>query len=82
MSNVDVSVAVATDAGLITPIVKDVPNKSLDQISKDVKDLAARAREGKLQLQEFQVSLWIKAESPWAFEEDANREWKVYLIFG
>eukprot|EP00095_Tigriopus_kingsejongensis_P012409 maker-scaffold755_size101758-snap-gene-0.25 protein:Tk12409 transcript:maker-scaffold755_size101758-snap-gene-0.25-mRNA-1 annotation:"pyruvate dehydrogenase protein x mitochondrial-like" len=54
MSNVDISVAVATDAGLITPIVKDVPNKSLDQISKDVKDLATRARDGKLQLNEFQ----------------------------
>ena len=54
MPNIDISVAVATDSGLITPIVKDVPNKSLEQISADVRDLAGRAREGKLQLQEFQ----------------------------
>jgi pyruvate/2-oxoglutarate dehydrogenase complex dihydrolipoamide acyltransferase (E2) component len=31
MPNVDISVAVATDSGLITPIVTDVPNKSLAQ---------------------------------------------------
>ena len=54
MPNVDISVAVATDSGLITPIVKNVPGKSLQEISADVKDLAGRAREGKLQLQEFQ----------------------------
>lgn len=53
-STVDISVAVATDAGLITPIVKDADTKSVDQISADVRDLAARAREGKLQLHEFQ----------------------------
>ena len=55
MPNVDISVAVATEAGLITPIVKDVPGKSLEQISADVKELAKRAREGKLKLDEFQV---------------------------
>jgi pyruvate dehydrogenase complex dihydrolipoamide acetyltransferase long form len=54
MPNIDVSVAVATDKGLITPIVKDVPSKSIGQISLEVKDLAKRAREGKLQLNEFQ----------------------------
>jgi len=53
-TTVDISVAVATDAGLITPIVKNADAKSVDQISADVRDLAARAREGKLQLHEFQ----------------------------
>jgi pyruvate dehydrogenase E2 component (dihydrolipoamide acetyltransferase) len=55
MPNVDISVAVATDTGLITPIVTNVPSKSLEQISKDVQDLAKRARDGKLKLNEFQV---------------------------
>ena len=55
MPNIDISVAVATPNGLITPIVKDVVSKSLPDISNNVKDLALRARDGKLQLQEFQV---------------------------
>ena len=55
MSNIDISVAVATPNGLITPIVTNVPNKSLDEISASVRDLAGRAREGKLLLNEFQV---------------------------
>jgi pyruvate dehydrogenase E2 component (dihydrolipoamide acetyltransferase) len=50
----DVSVAVATPNGLITPIIKKADTKSLAQISKEMKDLAARAREGKLRLEEFQ----------------------------
>ncbi|XP_063239410.1 pyruvate dehydrogenase protein X component-like isoform X2 [Bacillus rossius redtenbacheri] len=54
LSDVDVCVAVATDAGLITPIVKDAARKSLAEISAAVRDLATRAREGKLQLHEFQ----------------------------
>lgn len=52
--NVDVSVAVSTDKGLITPIVWEVNNKGVVQISKAVKELAAKARDGKLQPQEFQ----------------------------
>lgn len=51
---VDVSVAVSTDRGLITPIVFGADRKGLADISKDVKALAAKAREGKLQPQEFQ----------------------------
>ncbi len=50
----DISVAVATDNGLITPIIKDAANKSLKDISNEMKDLAARARAGKLKPQEFQ----------------------------
>ena len=51
---VDVSVAVATDEGLITPIIKDADRKGLATISAEMKDLAARARDGKLKLEEFQ----------------------------
>lgn len=54
MPNIDISVAVATPNGLITPIVTDVVGKSLPQISDTVRDLALRARDGKLQLNEFQ----------------------------
>lgn len=53
---VDVSVAVSTPAGLITPIVFNAHIKGLATISKDVGTLAAKAREGKLQPHEFQVS--------------------------
>ncbi|XP_033334918.2 dihydrolipoamide S-acetyltransferase muc isoform X3 [Megalopta genalis] len=53
-NNVDVSVAVSTENGLITPIVFSADTKGIVQISKDVKALAAKAREGKLQPQEFQ----------------------------
>ncbi|NXG58639.1 ODP2 dehydrogenase, partial [Hemiprocne comata] len=51
---VDVSVAVSTPAGLITPIVFNAHIKGLASISKDVVSLAAKAREGKLQPHEFQ----------------------------
>ncbi len=50
----DVSVAVATPNGLITPIVKKAESKTLAQISAEMKDLAARARDGKLKPEEFQ----------------------------
>lgn len=51
---VDVSVAVSTETGLITPIVFNADTKGLVAISTDVKQLAAKAREGKLQPQEYQ----------------------------
>lgn len=50
----DVSVAVSTDSGLITPIVFGADTKGIVQISKDVKALAVKAREGKLKPHEFQ----------------------------
>lgn len=50
----DISVAVSTPNGLITPIVKQAQNKGLRQISEEVKDLAGRARDGKLKPEEFQ----------------------------
>jgi len=52
--NIDISVAVATPAGLITPIIKDADMKGLKTISSEMKDLAYRAKEGKLSLNEFQ----------------------------
>ena len=51
---VDISVAVATDRGLITPIVRNADMKGLAQISVEMKDLASRAKSGKLKLEEFQ----------------------------
>lgn len=51
---VDVSVAVSTPTGLITPIVFNAHIKGLASISKDVSSLAAKARDGKLQPHEFQ----------------------------
>ena len=53
-SNVDISVAVATPDGLITPIVRNADKKGLGTISNEVKDLAARAKAKKLKLEEFQ----------------------------
>lgn len=53
-NNVDISVAVATDGGLITPIIRNADQKSLPQISTEMKDLAKRARENKLKPEEFQ----------------------------
>lgn len=52
----DISVAVATPTGLITPIVKDVGSKGLATISSEAKALAKKARDGKLAPQEYQVS--------------------------
>ncbi|KAF6263088.1 2-oxoacid dehydrogenases acyltransferase-domain-containing protein [Scenedesmus sp. NREL 46B-D3] len=51
--SVDVCVAVATEGGLITPIVKGADGKALSQISAEVKELAGKARSNKLQPHEF-----------------------------
>jgi pyruvate dehydrogenase E2 component (dihydrolipoamide acetyltransferase) len=50
----DISVAVSVPTGLITPIITDAANKSLSRISTEVGELAARAKEGKLQPHEYQ----------------------------
>ncbi|MDJ0972270.1 MAG: pyruvate dehydrogenase complex dihydrolipoamide acetyltransferase [Kiloniellales bacterium] len=50
----DVSVAVATPSGLITPVIRQAEGKGLAQISNEMKDLAGRAREGKLKPEEYQ----------------------------
>ncbi|MFS8563727.1 MAG: pyruvate dehydrogenase complex dihydrolipoamide acetyltransferase [Rhabdochlamydiaceae bacterium] len=50
---VDVAIAVGLDDGLITPIVRYADYKNLGQISQEVKLLAKKAKEGKLQLEEY-----------------------------
>jgi pyruvate dehydrogenase E2 component (dihydrolipoamide acetyltransferase) len=52
--SVGLSVAVAVDDGLVTPVVRDAQGKSLREISEAVKDLAARARAKKLKPDEYQ----------------------------
>jgi pyruvate dehydrogenase E2 component (dihydrolipoamide acetyltransferase) len=52
--NVDISVAVAIPGGLITPIIRDADKKGLVDISNAMKDLAMRAKDGKLKPEEFQ----------------------------
>jgi pyruvate dehydrogenase E2 component (dihydrolipoamide acetyltransferase) len=49
----DISVAVATDGGLMTPIIRAADTKSVAEISAETRDLAARARIGKLQPDEY-----------------------------
>ena len=51
---VDISVAVAIEGGLITPIIRGAEGKGLKAISSEMKDLAERARVGKLAPEEYQ----------------------------
>lgn len=53
-NNIDISVAVAIEGGLITPIVKNADQKNVIAISGEMKDLAARARANKLAPEEIQ----------------------------
>jgi pyruvate dehydrogenase E2 component (dihydrolipoamide acetyltransferase) len=48
-----IGVAVDTEAGLLVPVLRDVDKKDLLQLSREVEDLAARARERKLSLEEM-----------------------------
>ena len=50
---VDISVAVTVEGGLITPIIRHADYKNLGEISVEVKELAARAKEGKLNPEEY-----------------------------
>ncbi|MEL7728404.1 pyruvate dehydrogenase complex dihydrolipoamide acetyltransferase [Citromicrobium bathyomarinum] len=50
----DISVAVASPKGLITPIIRGADRKSLAEIATEMKELAGKAREGKLQPHEYQ----------------------------
>lgn len=52
--SVDISIAVATEKGLMTPIVKNADHKSISAISLEIKELAEKARAGKLTPNEFQ----------------------------
>jgi pyruvate dehydrogenase E2 component (dihydrolipoamide acetyltransferase) len=51
--NADVGVAVAIDEGLITPIVRGANRKTITEISREIKEMAGRAREKKLQPEEY-----------------------------
>lgn len=51
---VDISIAVSTQAGLITPILRNVNSKSLSQISFEIRALADRSKQGQLRPDEFQ----------------------------
>ena len=53
-NSVDVAVAVATEGGLITPIVRQADRMGLAEISTAVRELAGRARQGKLAPEEYQ----------------------------
>lgn len=53
-NSVDISIAVATEKGLMTPIVRNADQKSISSISSEVKKLAEKARAGKLTPNEFQ----------------------------
>ena len=50
----DISVAVSVPAGLITPIIAGADDKSVSKISTEMKELAGRAKDGKLQPHEYQ----------------------------
>ena len=50
----DISVAVAIDGGLITPVVRDAGSKGLAEISSEMKALAGKARDGKLMPEDYQ----------------------------
>lgn len=53
-NTVDVSVAVATKRGLITPIIRNADSKGLETISSEIKKLAEKAKDGKLMPEEYQ----------------------------
>ncbi len=52
-ANVNLSVAVAVEEGLVTPVIREAQKKSLREISESVKDLATRARGKKLKPDEY-----------------------------
>ncbi|HET6468483.1 MAG TPA: pyruvate dehydrogenase complex dihydrolipoamide acetyltransferase, partial [Geminicoccaceae bacterium] len=52
--DVDIAVAVALEGGLITPVIRRADQKGLAAISSEMKELAGRAREGKLKPEEYQ----------------------------
>jgi 2-oxoglutarate dehydrogenase E2 component (dihydrolipoamide succinyltransferase) len=50
----DIGIAVGVEEGLVVPVVRDADRKSFAQIEREIADLAARARDGKLTLAELQ----------------------------
>ncbi|XP_046889319.1 pyruvate dehydrogenase protein X component, mitochondrial [Hypomesus transpacificus] len=54
LNSIHISIAVATEKGLITPIIKDAADKGVQEISANAKALAQKARDGKLLPEEYQ----------------------------
>ncbi|MBE9640199.1 dihydrolipoamide acetyltransferase family protein [Salipiger mangrovisoli] len=54
LNSIDISVAVATEGGLITPVVRGADRLSLGSVSSEMKALVAKARDGKLKPEEYQ----------------------------
>ena len=52
-ASADISVAVATERGLITPVIRQADRKGLETISNEMKELAAQARDGKLMPEDY-----------------------------
>jgi 2-oxoglutarate dehydrogenase E2 component (dihydrolipoamide succinyltransferase) len=50
----DIGVAVATERGLVVPVVRDADKKSFAELERDIADFAARAREGKIKIEDLQ----------------------------
>jgi 2-oxoglutarate dehydrogenase E2 component (dihydrolipoamide succinyltransferase) len=50
----DIGVAVGTERGLVVPVVRDADKKSFGKLEEDIADFAARAREGKLKIEDLQ----------------------------
>jgi pyruvate dehydrogenase E2 component (dihydrolipoamide acetyltransferase) len=68
-SRIGLSIAVAVDDGLVTPVVKNADSKSLLAISREVKDLAARAKERKLRPDEFDDgTITVSSLGAWGIE--------------
>jgi pyruvate dehydrogenase E2 component (dihydrolipoamide acetyltransferase) len=53
-ANVDISIAVATDGGLVTPVLRDVGAKRLSRVAREARDLAERARDRRLRQHEIE----------------------------
>ena len=68
-SSVDISVAVAIEDGLITPIIRNAQAKTLSHISSEMKDLASRARSKKLKPEEYQGgTITVSSLGPFGIE--------------
>jgi pyruvate dehydrogenase E2 component (dihydrolipoamide acetyltransferase) len=52
--HVDIAVAVATDGGLVTPVIRDADQKGLSTLAVEVRELASQARAGKLRPEQYQ----------------------------
>lgn len=50
----DIAVAVATDRGLLTPVLRDVGHRSVSSVATTVRELAGRARQGRLRQEELE----------------------------